>query len=446
MRHGKTFGLSAAIGATLLATPAHAGDKLYGVHWWGFNDGWRVGDGTPGGSSVETVLTHSVPWWAAGYFKPLFQEVATNRDATVLTRVDYNWGETVPAPPGEHHDDQLTWHEDVLGVVNELGDFSRTWIIGNEPNIVGEGNHWPDNQITPEGYAQVYHRVRQAIKAVRPGDEVLVAAPSPGGVIPGVRWMDGNQWLGQTLDAILALPDGGVDGVAIHAYGNPFATPAQAVAEFHDSYVSQLGVIDARGLTDVPVYLTEWNRSTRTTGNLAANEAATAEFIRRAFADVHSWNQTPGNHNIVSLGWFVFEDGYGDWNQYSLEWWRTRGNPEGHPGDLWTAYQQMAAYPAGIKGTRPQRAAGDFDGDGDVDAFDLGIWQTGFGTTYAATADRGDADYDGDVDAFDLGIWQTAFDGSAAVPAAPEPAVAGVLLAGLLTATRRLSGCRRRVE
>ncbi len=67
------------------------------------------------------------------------------------------------------------------------------------------------------------------------------------------------------------------------------------------------------------------------------------------------------------------------------------------------------------------RIPGDFDLDGDVDAFDLGIWQTGFGITGGATAMDGDADADGDVDAFDLGLWQTNF-GTGVGATVPEPA------------------------
>ncbi len=82
---------------------------------------------------------------------------------------------------------------------------------------------------------------------------------------------------------------------------------------------------------------------------------------------------------------------------------------------------------------------GDFDQDGDVDAFDLGRWQSGFGKQNANVSE-GDADSDGDVDAFDLGVWQANFGkppASGGVPggnAAPMPAAAWAglaLLAGL---------------
>ncbi len=83
--------------------------------------------------------------------------------------------------------------------------------------------------------------------------------------------------------------------------------------------------------------------------------------------------------------------------------------------------------------------AGDFDLDGDVDAFDLGIWQTGFGITGGAAVTDGDADGDGDVDAFDLGLWQTNFgfgvepDG----PSVPEPAIGALFGGGLALGIRR---------
>ncbi len=80
---------------------------------------------------------------------------------------------------------------------------------------------------------------------------------------------------------------------------------------------------------------------------------------------------------------------------------------------------------------------GDNDEDGDVDAFDLGIWQTGFGTTEGALPTDGDADGDGDVDAFDLGIWQTSFGAGVASAAVPEPASLALLGLGAVVGLAR---------
>jgi hypothetical protein len=338
--------------ATSAAQVAHAaGEKLYGVHWWDYdNNGTQVGPGPTGGWSTETILTHSDPWWQAWFFQHLYQTAATQHQASFITRVDYKWGETIPSPANP---DRAGWAGNVAGVAGALGDWSHVWIVGNEPNIIGEGAGWSGNQITPAGYAAIYHEVRAAIKAARPQDEVLVAGPSPGHVIPGVRWLAGNDWLAQTIDAIQAIPGAGVDGFALHAYGDPFAPANAAVASFHADYASQLAVVDAHGLAEASVYLTEWNRATSLVGDPAANEQTTADFIRGAMADVNAWNHTPGAHNIVAMTWFVGEEGGGGWNQYSLEYWKSAGNPPGHPGDLWTALMDGVQYPAGLHGTRP---------------------------------------------------------------------------------------------
>ncbi len=77
---------------------------------------------------------------------------------------------------------------------------------------------------------------------------------------------------------------------------------------------------------------------------------------------------------------------------------------------------------------------GDADGDGDVDAFDLGLWQTQFGQTGEGLS--ADFDMDGDVDAFDLGIWQINF-GTGVGAAVPEPASVAMIGAGLLMVVGR---------
>jgi hypothetical protein len=243
-------------------------------------------------------------------------------------------------------------------------------------------------------------------------------------------------WLGEAIDATLAIPGAAIDGFSLHAYGSPFVNAAQAVSEFHDTYTSQLTVIDSRSLTHVPVYITEWNRATATSGNLAANEQVSADFLRRSLQDVDVWNRTPGNHNIRGMAWFVNNQDYGDWDEYSLEWWRTRGNPLGNPGDLSTALLESSGIQAGITGTRPQA---DYNSDGVVDLADWIAWRAAFGRTDWPFAD---GNRNGIVDAADFVLWRRAFGtGSATsatgIPEPPTTFLLGICMAASIVGIRR---------
>lgn len=67
---------------------------------------------------------------------------------------------------------------------------------------------------------------------------------------------------------------------------------------------------------------------------------------------------------------------------------------------------------------------GDFNGDGNVDAIDLGTWQSGYGTLEGAELLGGDAQRDGDIDGADFLTWQRnvlAAEPPVASQAVPEP-------------------------
>ncbi len=88
-------------------------------------------------------------------------------------------------------------------------------------------------------------------------------------------------------------------------------------------------------------------------------------------------------------------------------------------------------------------ATSDFDGDGDVDGVDLGLWNTGFGKVGDATPGDGDANADGDVDGRDFLIWQRQFGfdltpGSAT--AVPEPGACALLILGATVAGNMMRG------
>jgi hypothetical protein len=181
------------------------------------------------------------------------------------------------------------------------------------------------------------------------------------------------------------------------------------------------------------VYLTEWNRATFISGDLAANEQVSADFLRLSLLDVDAWNRMPGNHNIRAMGWFV-NDSDGGWQEYSLKWWQSQGNPEGHPGDLWTALMAGAELPAGLSGTRPIT---DYNSDGVVNSGDWKAWQANFGQTGTNYAD---GNRDGVVNALDYIRWRKSLStagGGASLPSVPEPGVGTLALIALAIARGR---------
>jgi hypothetical protein len=364
--------IAIAASATSASFAADA-NSLAGIHWWGYYD-YNVIDSAPaqildsqqlvngvpyGGWDMEIINTHGPEWQNAPFFQPLYADLYANKKITPITRIEYEYGKTVPSPATIN---SQTWaNNHVVPLINTLKDSAHWWQLGNEPNIIGEGTDWANGQVTPAGYAQVYKDVRNSIAATAqvglPGGHKLMIAPvSPGGVIPGVRWMSGADWLGQTIDAIKAT-NTPIDGVALHAYDG-----GGGVQQFLADITQQLEVIDAKGLSNVPVLLTEWNRFSGANPPDATAEANAANFVRGALKAIDRWNRTPGNHNILGTTWFVYDSGdrnntaTAPWAGYSIKYWKTAGNPYGTAGDLQTAFEQAVdqRYRAGfVGGTRP---------------------------------------------------------------------------------------------
>lgn len=87
---------------------------------------------------------------------------------------------------------------------------------------------------------------------------------------------------------------------------------------------------------------------------------------------------------------------------------------------------------ADVTSLTPPAQAGDFNGDGLVNAADLQVWKTYFGVKFGATTQTGDANGDGAVDGSDFLVWQRNY----AAPAAPsttipEPASAALAFAAI---------------
>ncbi|HEX8523557.1 MAG TPA: glycosyl hydrolase [Tepidisphaeraceae bacterium] len=351
--------IALATGAICLTGSRASGadsNTLMGIHFWGDRN-----DSAPatlmdsvnrGGYDLEIVNTGNPEWNDVDVVQPLYDNFKNTYKVTPITRLGYYWGNTLPVPGTAA---ATNWSSTIASnVVSRLKDTAHLWQLGNEPNLHGEAQGWVNQQITPQQYATVYQNVRAAINAPsllgQAGAHKLLVAPvSPGGVA-GDRWMDGAQWLDQTLAAI---PAHQVDGIALHAYGGG-GNARQAFGGFYKSLVDQITAIDARGLTNVPLYITEWNRATQI-GNLA-DEATTAAFSKQVFQFLNRWNNTAGNHNIVASTWFVYDggNGSGTWDTYSIEYWKNFGNGAGSPNSMYQAFYDTSRtnLKSGVAGTK----------------------------------------------------------------------------------------------
>jgi parallel beta-helix repeat protein len=106
------------------------------------------------------------------------------------------------------------------------------------------------------------------------------------------------------------------------------------------------------------------------------------------------------------------------------------------------ARPQGAAIDAGAI-ERPALAA-DFNGDGQVNGADLGVWRNGFGATGGASPSQGNADGDSDVDGADFLAWQRERGaGGTGTSSVPEPGGSLLAVATIVVAWRRSRVDRR---
>ncbi|RMF27180.1 MAG: SH3 domain-containing protein, partial [Chloroflexi bacterium] len=174
------------------------------------------------------------------------------------------------------------------------------WIIGNEMNNPRE---WPGNQngvggreITPQNYARCFNRVYAAIKAVQPNAIVCPGAVDPY-YGPG---SDCGRWFREMLAYIVAL-----DGIALHAYTHgtdpdlitsreTFQGAPLSWQYYHFyAYRTFMEMIPGRW-RHVPVFITE-------TDQVQPWADVNSGWVRRAYAEVHRWNQTPHHQQIRAL-------------------------------------------------------------------------------------------------------------------------------------------------
>jgi hypothetical protein len=137
----------------------------------------------------------------------------------------------------------------------------------------------------------------------------------------------------------------------------------------------------------------------------------------------------PSNEILVSdptpwsVGRGMFNNGVTDWSNAFIDE---------------VKISDTALTPSQFEFVAPTASNADFDGNGTVDGRDFLIWQRGQGAAGGHTA--GDANGDNLVNADDLTIWKSQF-GSSALSAVPEPGAAVLLILGLSMA---VASARRR--
>lgn len=179
---------------------------------------------------------------------------------------------------------------------------AHIWIIGNETNYSIER---PEGEvITPEMYATCYGFCRDAIRAARSDDMVLVGAVAPWNAETQYPGNGNGDWVQYFADILTALGRGGCDGFTLHAYTHG-ANPALVYGEtkmnapFQDRHFDFRAYQDfmnavPQDMRDLPCYITEADQDVswlnRNTG-----------WVQRAYGEIDYWNKQAGNQQIRAL-------------------------------------------------------------------------------------------------------------------------------------------------
>lgn len=276
---------------------------LYGIH--DFDPAWATilsGQGKPG----WCVTTHALGTDRndrSGYdYSPL---VAYS--VTPLARLNngYNPVGTIPLPQ-----DYPAFAERCANFVSGSKNCIR-WIIGNEPNLRIERPN--DTPITAQQYAQCFVMCRNMIKQRGLQHQVGVAAIGPWNAQTG-PWI---QYWQDVLGFVAA--NGGADFLTFHTYTrtpNPADITSDAkmkadgYTNFYANFLAYRDFMNAipQSMRHLAVHGTETDEILGwTDGNTGV--------VKAMYAEIHSWNRTPGNQPIQSLSLFRWPKGaeYGVW-------------------------------------------------------------------------------------------------------------------------------------
>lgn len=242
--------LSLALAAPALAVPTGMSPYLYGMH-----------------DEPDLSLFPSVDGCAKGWIT-LLEYIGDSGDCAmdfsrladqgygVILRLDWGGGPPLPTTPEQIAGYAAKFARCVEGAVGV-----KVWVVGNEPNI---GWGYP---YTPEQYADVYLAVINEVSALPDAEEheILFAPMSPWAWTPA--WGDWDDGLATAIDRVRAQ-GGDIDGVAIHAYTREMTVDAVTSDAWFPGrenkwhlhfrgYRDTTALLAARGLVDLPLYITE---------------------------------------------------------------------------------------------------------------------------------------------------------------------------------------------
>jgi hypothetical protein len=229
----------------------------------------------------------------------------------------------------------------------------HAWIIGNEANLTSEAGLFAQNEIPPAYFADVYIQARAQIRQI-PGhadDVVLIGGVSPGDIVPGVRYMAGNDFLTQMLQEIKTKNEA-LDGVALHAYGGSPTDPSHGITSFQNDpkggWQAQAGIIHQQGFDCSMVLISEVN-ATRDLNNPTDPTVATggAAFVAAAVDGIKSWNTSANLPLVSGAVWYRWDPSDANEAQFSMKYWwtlaQTQTTPPQDASNNWARSFQHAA-------------------------------------------------------------------------------------------------------
>ncbi len=245
-----------------------------------------------------------------------------DRGFGVIARLNHGYGSTgtIPDPNDAAKTDGFiqacaTWAQN-------SGDGCHIWIVGNEVNNPRE---WPGRaMITPVAYANVFNRVRAAIRQGAHANDLVCPAP----IDPyNAQWGDARRYFTEMLRGITDL-----DGLILHAYTHTpevsdithtrtFAN-APLLGQYFDFQVFRplLDLVPARW-RNVPLFITETDilPFTAPDGSLAPPWSRNGErWVPAAYAEIQRWNAVPAAQQIHCLTLFRWEMAFEDGVTFSI--------------------------------------------------------------------------------------------------------------------------------